>query len=143
MAEEKSVKMVIHSDLKDVYLIDMLIESLCSIVHLPDDRSFWIKLCAVEAVNNCIIHAYRKETDHEVEVIFTLAPDRIRIEVRDTGLTIPEKIIEESVDFQDADDISEVSENGRGIVLIHEIMDTVEYVRKDNKNCLIMTKKLF
>ncbi len=142
MAAEKKIKLVIKSDLKDVYLIDMLVETLCSLVHLPDDKSFWIKLCAVEAVNNSIIHAYRKSPDHEVAVIFTLHLDRIVIQVCDTGISIPTDLMTRAGIEGTGNGIMEVSDRGRGIAIIREIMDDVSYGTDNGHNCLTMIKRL-
>ncbi|OEU51290.1 MAG: hypothetical protein BA871_14365 [Desulfuromonadales bacterium C00003096] len=54
------------------------------------------------------------------------------------------KLLEEkdpSLSF-DADNLESVSEKGRGLVIIKEIMDNVTYTSKQGKNCLSMTKKL-
>ncbi|MFP4388716.1 MAG: ATP-binding protein [Desulfococcaceae bacterium] len=142
---DTAVKLVIPSDLKNVYLIDMLIETLCSLVPLSDDGAFWIKLCGVEAVNNAIIHAYDKSPDHEVAVTFRIEEDRLALEVRDTGRPMPAHMLE-GTDLEelagDPQDLTSVATKGRGLSIIREMMDTVTYRRTDGENCLTMVKLL-
>lgn len=139
------VKLTIPSDLKNVYLIDMLVETLCSLVPLPDDGSFWIKLCTVEAVNNAIIHAYRKSPDHEVEVVFSIGESRLTVDVLDTGRPMPPDLLSgESLDdlVGDPDDPTTVATRGRGLAIIREMMDSVAYRQEESRNRLTMVKLL-
>jgi serine/threonine-protein kinase RsbW len=142
---DTAVKLVIPSDLKNVYLIDMLIETLCSLVPLADDGAFWIKLCGVEAVNNAIIHGYDKSPDHEVAVTFRIEEDRLALEVRDTGRPMPPHMLE-GTDLEelagDPQDLATVATKGRGLAIIREMMDTVTYRRTGGENCLTMVKLL-
>jgi serine/threonine-protein kinase RsbW len=142
---DTTVKLVIPSDLKSVYLIDMLVETLCSLVPLSDDGSFWIKLCTVEAVNNAILHAYDKSPDYEVEVSVALAADRLRVTVRDTGRPMPADLLEgrSLADLAgDPEDPASVATKGRGLAIIREMMDSVTYHQEKSGNRLTMVKLL-
>lgn len=142
---DTTIKLAIPSDLKNVYLIDMLIETLCSLAPLPEDGAFWIKLCTVEAVNNAIIHAYRKSPDHEVEVAFTLEDGRLRVDVQDTGHPMPPDMLagENLEDMTgDPDDPSSVATRGRGLAIIRQMMDSVTYHQEGSRNRLSMVKLL-
>jgi len=137
MEADKEVKMVINSDLRDVYLVGLLIETLCSLVHLPGDQAFWIKLCVVEAVNNSIIHAYDKVAGNEVEVLFSLYSGSLVFKVCDTGKTMPAHCLDTRMPEE-----NDVLPGSLGIPIIREIMDEIRYEVRDGKNCLIMIKKL-
>ncbi len=142
---DTAVKLVIPSDLKNVYLIDMLVETLCSLVPLPDSGAFWIKLCAVEAVNNAIIHAYDKSPDHEVTVRVHIEEDRLTLEVRDAGRPMsPHLLAGQDLDALagNPEDPDSVATKGRGLAIIRETMDSVAYDRRDGENCLTMMKRL-
>ena len=143
---KKRIKMVIDSDLNNVHLIDMLIETLCSLVSLTDDKAFWIKLCAVEAVNNCIIHAYERMAGNDVEVIFSLYADKLVLEICDTGKAMNKALLNSNnifgADDDNPADISTVEHKGRGLAIIRNMMDSVSYITDGGKNCLIMQKEL-
>lgn len=144
MAEQK-IKLIIDSNMKNVYLVNAAIEALCSLVPLSCNMSFGIKLSVAEAVNNSIIHAYGKEPGHEVEVIFSLYSDKLVLKVCDTGKQMNPEILSDTIKadrFSEQDNVEDMPTSGRGILIINKMMDIVTYETDNNKNCFIMTKKL-
>ena len=141
--EHKEIKIIINSDLKNVSLVGMAISALCPLIARPHISASDIELCVVEAVNNCIEHAYEKEKGHEIEVRFKLRQDRLVIDVYDTGKSMDMKRLDQtnlSALEMDPDQIETIAEQGRGLAIIKEIMDVVDYETKDGKNCLSLTK---
>lgn len=140
----KKIKLIIDSDLENVFLIGMTISSLCNISPLSDAESYKVELCAVEAINNSIIHAYHNKKGQDVEVIFILGSDSLQIDVYDTGDAMDPAKIEvdnRSVFEIDPNDV-EIPEGGRGLAIIREMMDRVTYRSIEGKNCLSMVKEL-
>jgi len=141
----KRIKLIIESQLENVALIGITINKLCSLISLADIESYQIELCVVEAVTNSIKHAYGNEAGQDVEVVFTLYTDRLTLDVCDTGKSMDQRIMNEknvsSLEV-DPDNIASMSEGGRGIAIIKEIMDTVAYKSEKRKNVLTMTKRL-
>jgi serine/threonine-protein kinase RsbW len=139
----KKLRLIIESDLENVALAGMAISKICSLAPLTEMQIFEVELCAVEAINNSIIHAYNSRTDGEVEIIFILKENQIEIEVCDHGK--PMSIIDlEKAHIKYPDDsmnnIVDLPESGRGLGFIKEFMNNVTY-RIDNKgNHLVMTK---
>ena len=141
--ERKEIKIVINSDLKNVSLVGMAISALCPLIARPHISAPDIELCVVEAVNNCIEHAYEKEKGHEIEVLFRLYQDRLVIVICDMGKSMGQNCLaqaDRSVLETDPDHIDTIAEQGRGLAIIKEIMDVVDYETKDGKNCLSLTK---
>ncbi|GBC60356.1 ATP-binding protein [Desulfonema ishimotonii] len=137
----KTIKLTIDSSLKNVYLIDMIIETLCTLVPLSDDQSFWVKLCVVEAVNNSIIHAYRSQPGQDVEVIFSLNGNRMTIQVCDSGKAMKDVVLKTGPGTG-PEDTDDMNAKGRGLAIIREMMDEVRYGTENGRNCLTMTKVL-
>jgi len=140
---DKKIKIVISSELEDVRMADIIAEQLCAYKGIPGDIGSGLRLCLAEAVNNSIIHAYGQKSGKEVEILFCFCPDRVILQVCDTGISINRSLSDlprkhsrnpEHTDF--------IPTCGRGFEIIKGFMDTVEYVRNNQKNCLIMTKKL-
>ena len=141
----KRIKLSIESKLENVSLIGMAINKLCSLTPLSDVESYQIEFCAVEAVNNSIIHAYGREAGHEVEVVFTLYGDMFILDVYDTGKAMDQSYLKKAniSSFEnDPNDLDNIPESGRGLAVIKETMDSMTYETKDGKNCFTMTKKL-
>lgn len=139
----KKIKFVIESRLDNVSLVGMSINKLCSLTSLSERQLFQIELCAVEAMNNSIIHAYNGELTQEVEITFTIKEDHISLEVCDKG----EAMDREVLDYADLDSLPEnidnpeiISETGRGLGVIKKIMDEVAYRSDDSGNHLVMVK---
>lgn len=141
----KRIKLVIDSNLEDVSLIGIVINKLCSSIPLSDTDSYQIELCVVEAVNNSIEHAYRNEKGHEVEVVFTLYPDRLIVDVCDTGKPMDQECMEQKDPSPleiDPNDLDNIAEQGRGLPIIKEIMDSMTYKTESGKNYLTLIKNI-
>ncbi len=136
--EPKRITLSIDSTLKDVALIGLSINKICSQIPLTDVETYQIEACVVEAINNTIEHAYENKTGHRVDVHVSLHLDRIVFQVSDTGLSM-KNTLSPSLDF-DPEDIENLPEGGMGLFIIHQVMDTVTYTSNTHKNTLEMTK---
>ena len=143
--DEKQITFTIESNLKNVSLIGLAVNNITSYIGLNELESYRLELCVVEAVNNAIIHAYDKEAGNKVEVVFSIYPDRLVLDVSDTGKPMQSHLLKQndvsSLEF-DTDDPSSIPEGGRGLAIMKEIMDSVDYKTEDGKNRLTMTKKI-
>ena len=141
----KTIRLVIDSDLEQVSLVGAAINKMCSLIPFSDTQSDQIELCVVEAVNNCIEHAYGNEKGHQVEITFTLDPDRLIIDVCDTGKSMERELMEQK-DISplkiDISDLDSIAEEGRGLSIMNEIMDDMTYGTKSGKNCLTLLKNI-
>ncbi len=143
--DEKQIKFTIESNLKNVFLIGLAVNKISSHIGLNELESYRLELCVVEAVNNAIIHAYDKEAGNKVEVVFNIYPDRLVLDVYDTGKPMQGNLLEQkdisSLEFEPGD-LDSIPGGGRGIAIMKEIMDSMDYKTEDGKNCLTMTKKI-
>jgi serine/threonine-protein kinase RsbW len=142
---DKRITLAITSDLQNVPLIGQAIQRLCSIVSLSDLESHQIALCVVEAVNNAIVHAYDREAEHEVEVIFDQCSDRLIVQICDTGRTMdPKRLAPQAASPLDFDPgcLERIPEGGLGLAIIRTTMDEVTYTTSRGKNILTLTRFL-
>jgi anti-sigma regulatory factor (Ser/Thr protein kinase) len=140
---ERRITLAITSDLHNVPLIGQAVERLCSLIPLPDIESHQIALCVVEAVNNAIVHAYSKETQHEVEVIFRQYPDHLILQICDTGRAMDPKRLESQTPSPlnfDPCRLNSIPEKGLGLAIIKVTMDDVTYTTSEGKNILSLTR---
>ncbi len=91
------------------------------------------ELALIEASNNAIKYASTEGRSKGVEVEVITGPDQfeVRIQDRTPGFEWPQ-----SVKLPPPS-----AENGRGLFLIHSLMDRVTYFRGQGENCLVMTKR--
>lgn len=142
---KRRITLAITSDLQNVPLIGQAIQRLCSVISLSDLESHQIALCVVEAVNNAIVHAYGRESEHEVEVIFDQCSDRLIVQICDTGRTMDPKCLAPQaaspLDF-DPRCLERIPEGGLGLAIIRTTMDEVTYTTSQGKNILTLTRLL-
>ncbi len=132
-------RLAITSSVADVrVLADFSRESLSESFADSDIAS--IELAIVEAANNIVKHSYGFEEGHSIELTIYHNGAEIEFIFQDKGLKFDTPKIK-LPDF-DWNDIADVPEDGRGVYLIHEIMDNVEYNRFEDINLLKMTKKI-
>ena len=143
--DEKQITFTIESDLKNVFLIGLAVNNIASYIGFNELESYRLELCVVEAVNNAIIHAYNKEAGNKVEVVFKIYPDRLVLDVYDTGKPMRGHLLKQN-DISslecEPDETGNVPEGGRGLAIMKAIMDSVDYKTEDGKNRLTMTKKI-
>ena len=104
-----------------------------------------MEICAVEAVNNSIKHAYGEDPEQRVEVAVSLELSRLTMDIRDSGRSVDEKSINrdhlQAIHF-DPKYPQHVSEGGRGLAIIQQVMDSFEYTAESEGNRFRMTKRL-
>ena len=86
-----------------------------------------MELCAVEAVTNAIKHAYRGAGGHEVSVEVSFTRERLDLDVRDQGMSMPAaqalKLRSGSQVFDfDPSDLEAIPEGGMGLEIIRREM---------------------
>ncbi len=108
--------------------------------HIPEGFAFKINLAIEEIVTNIIKYGYDDEYEQDV----------ILIEIKSEGNAVLITITDNAKEFdpmkkEDPDTnipLEERQIGGLGIFFAKELMDSMEYKRKNNKNILFMTKAL-
>jgi serine/threonine-protein kinase RsbW len=143
----KGLSFSIDSHLGNVSLVAVAVNRICVQLGLDDLSAGQVELCIAEAATNAIRHAYHGEPGHTVVIALAAGTDQLNIEVSDSGTPMPveqeQRLLygTQAIEFQTTDR-SSLSEGGRGLQIIHDLMDEVSYVRSGNMNRLIMRKQL-
>lgn len=141
----RKMKLIIDRDLDNIPLIGIAINKLCSLVPFSERMAFQVELCVVEAVTNCIKHAYKYDSAQKVEVVFALSPEELVLDIYDTGIPMEMEMLDRA-DFKSIEvnpkNLENVAEGGRGLPIIKEVMDSVVYKSENGMNCLTMKMKL-
>lgn len=135
-----TIKLIIDSQLDHVPLVGLAARGICSTFSNDELLLYQLELCVVESVNNVIIHAYNRESGHEVEVNITLNHDHIEFQIIDSGKFNAkiDSLYKKKYALKDA---KFLPESGAGLFIIYNFMDTVSYSRELGKNILKMQKK--
>lgn len=116
-----SVRIPSRLDLLSV--LDHVAVSLCERMELPAEESSKVTMSVIEAGTNAIQHGHDRDASKMVDIEFTVHPDRLEIMVHDLGkgfdlgavngdITTPEHLFDL---------------RGRGIYIMRECMDSVDY----------------
>ncbi len=125
--------------LSNLRSVASLIQEVCRSLALDETTSYHIELAVVEAITNCIRHAFGEESSRPMHVVTAVKDDSLLIRVSDRGrpvkLELPPRGRVGSVPEL-------LQEGGRGLFLICSLMDRVEQVSDAEGNTLVMTKAL-
>jgi serine/threonine-protein kinase RsbW len=144
LADLPQMSVIVNSRLDCVATAGILARTFCECAGVCPLESTKIEVCIVEAINNCIIHAYNLLPDNVVELRISNSSSALIFEIYDRGNGMdPGQLRVFSRDPHDLDSntgLKDMPENGRGLYIIQSLMDAVEYSSLNNNNCLTMTK---
>lgn len=141
---DTNIKIDIESKLSNLPFLRKMVRGLCSCVIEEESVFQDIDLCLNEALSNVIQHAYQNEPGHLIEIIVTISQSEFVFQIQDAGLNNLREPILTSTDAlpnTDIKDLNSLSESGRGLYIIHQLMDEVVYKRENGKNILLMRKR--
>ncbi|MDX2168084.1 MAG: ATP-binding protein [Deltaproteobacteria bacterium] len=134
-----SITLAIDSQFDNVFLVGLTMRAISTAFGMSDDGASAVELSVVEAVNNCIEHAYREDPGQRVEIVAAPDGDALRVVVRDRGRRMDWAAACARADAYAADPDAE---GGRGVFIIRSLMDAAVYTSVDGVNELSLTKRL-
>lgn len=128
-------KFQVVSDLTKVQQASQDVVSFLKPLSLSDAAVFDIKLCLEEALINAMKYGNRLRPDLSVELDVEASPEAVRLTVQDQGSGFDVKKLADCTQGENL-----FRNHGRGVYLIHQLMDEVHYNEKGNR--LVMVKSL-
>jgi serine/threonine-protein kinase RsbW len=137
---EKKFKITVDSKLENLSVIGQFIEDTlrqCQIDSPNNVHAF--QLSVDEACTNVIEHAYAYSTSGEISVSCSFTGEKFTVTIEDNGAPFdptkkPDPDVNQGLDERKA--------GGLGIYFMKKLMDEVQYIRKDDKNLLTLTKNI-
>ncbi|MCU0226872.1 MAG: ATP-binding protein [Bryobacterales bacterium] len=133
----------VDSNVEDVTLLSSVVRSFLERLHLDAHESDMTELCLQEALVNCVVHAYGRQSGNIVLLRLILGRNEVVFEVEDRGPGVARERLESAIakahDF-DPSNPSTLSNGGRGMLIIARVMDSWDYFQRDGANVLRMTK---
>ena len=108
-------------------IVRAMVNRFCDQNKLSDDQRFALTSAIGEAVANAVEHAYRAEDNGSFEIRLSAEKDCIAVQVQDHG---------QWRSFERRDD------RGRGMLLMHELMDRVRINSSQQGTCLVTVLNL-
>ncbi|MDP2238232.1 MAG: ATP-binding protein [Bacteroidales bacterium] len=140
MEKEENIKSLkLQNKLEELETISVFLEELAEIWDIPLALTMSLNLVLEEAFTNVVNYAYTDQDLHSIGIDFEKTGNILSIKIIDDGKAYdPTQNADPDVTLS----AEERSIGGLGIFLIRKMMDEVTYQRADNKNILMMTKKL-
>ena len=135
-----AITLSIDSTLDDVFLVGMVVNTLCADVPLIEDLVYQTELAVVEAVNNAIEHGYGGAAGHRVDVQVTVEAHRLTFAVIDRGRPLDWEAVRARGEQPPV--IDDLAEGGRGLFIMQAVMDEVRYERVGETNVLTLVRAL-
>jgi serine/threonine-protein kinase RsbW len=140
-----ALRLTIDSNLSDVSLVAVAINQICVHIGMDERQASEVELCIAEAATNAIRHAYHGQRGQTVSIAVSTDVDRLQIEICDWGTPMPPEQIDRLIHGaeiveRDGTDRALLEEGGRGLQIIHNLMDEVSYIRDQSLNRMQLTK---
>ncbi|HRC56052.1 MAG TPA: ATP-binding protein [Kofleriaceae bacterium] len=140
----------IPSEFSQVRLVGAALRGVLTDLGCGEEQLVTIELCAVEAINNVIEHAYKEQAGHQVRVQLAVRERRLELTVSDDGAAMPDGALDRvraALRARDSGEeealvLGQVAEGGYGLGLILQTMDEVSYQREAGHNTLQMSLRL-
>lgn len=113
----------IPSRLDLLCVLDHVAQALCERMELDPEESSKITMSVIEAGTNAIQHGHNRDATKFVDIDFTVFDDRIEIVVRDLGTGFDLELV--NGDITSPEHLFDL--RGRGIYIMRQCMDTVEF----------------
>ncbi len=130
---QKTFRMTMVSDPKNVHRVEEFLLKMNSALHIDDEKFGSLLVVVTEAVNNAIIHGNKRNPSKKVILTCTRRGNVLVIKVKDEGKgfnpsAVPNPIHEDNL----------LRESGRGVFLMHQLMDKVSFNANGNEVTMMM-----
>jgi serine/threonine-protein kinase RsbW len=136
--------MSIDSKLDHVWLMRVSVAAILRELNVAEVDGLHVQLAIVEGINNCIEHSYAERPDGVIDVSIEAHPELLLIEIQDDGPPVPIEQLRILLrrPIPEVNDPRTLLPSGRGLQIMRDTMDIVEFTRRDNRNVLTLGKNL-
>lgn len=120
--------MIIKSDIKNISLVENLIDDLVEKHEVDSDLYGKVLLSVVEGVNNAILHGNKSNKEKDVIIDYDLNPEKIQFNILDQGQGFNYKNLPDPTLPENLERVS-----GRGIFLMRHLADEIQFNELGNE----------
>ena len=138
--EEDTLEISLVNDLREIASVAAQIDEFCAQRNYALQIGYAVNLSIEEVLTNRISFGYDNDEQHRIEVIVRVEESQLIVVIVDNSAPFDLSATAET----DGEESSEEGEEllaGLGLFLVNQVMDSVEYRRKNDCNVLIMTKE--
>ena len=136
MTKNSLLRLSIGSDLEQVDLVGVVIQSTLEQIAVDPDQTHWLVMSIREAVINAILHGNRQEPDKRVLVAVDVEGPDLVVRVEDEGSgfdpdSLPDPTAPENL----------LRPSGRGIFMMRQFADSIEYSFPSERGTVVTMRK--
>jgi serine/threonine-protein kinase RsbW len=115
-------KLRLPSKAENLILVERMVEDVCDIFSIGEEKFGNIIISVTEAVNNAIVHGNKNNPTKSFDISFRSSPTDITFVVKDEGsgfdpASLPDPTAPENIE----------KDNGRGVFLMKKLADKVDF----------------
>ena len=141
MTVPRQLRLSFDSRLENVPLAGRALHGIASEAGLSAAECDGLELCVVEAMTNSIVHAYGGAPEHEVRLHVTVSDEQLEVQVIDQGTPMSRELLEREKPPVPENPLL-LAESGRGLLLMRQLMDGLDYTTDASGNTLKLIKRL-
>jgi serine/threonine-protein kinase RsbW len=120
-------KLRIRSDIENMRVVEKELDGVSADLSIAEDNYGKIMVCAMEAVNNAIVHGNKRDAEKYVTIFIESIGEELKIIVEDQGTGFKPAEIPDPTKPENIEAIS-----GRGVFLMSKLADKIEFNEKGN-----------
>jgi anti-sigma regulatory factor (Ser/Thr protein kinase) len=134
-----SLELSIENTLDQLPLVADAVENFCEDIEIPETVGVRINIVFDELLSNIISYAYGDNETHFIQILIEKRDGCLVIRIEDDGFPF------NPFDQRDPDTESGIEERaigGLGIHIVHQMMDKTSYERHEDRNIVVLEKRL-
>jgi serine/threonine-protein kinase RsbW len=138
-ADPEAFRLVIPSQTRYLNLVTALAKRASLVAGMDDATAAKVSIAVDEAVTNVIIHAYKGESTHQVEIELGFREDALEVRIWNagTGLHDGDVVLPDPKEY-----VKNPRKGGLGLLLMSRFMDEIHFLEADGKSECCMVKRL-
>lgn len=133
----RKFELIFSSDTKYLENVEKLSSKVARYANLNESDSDDLGIVTTELVNNAIHHGNNNDPDKQVHIIFTVDQQKIELKIIDQGRGFNPENLKNPLAPENL-----LRESGRGIFLIRNLMDKLDFNFSETGTETIVTKNL-
>ena len=136
---DDTLELSLANDLREMSVVAAEIDEFCTAQHLATEIAYAANLAIEELLTNSISHGYDDDEPHRIEIILRREPDDLVIVIVDDSAPFdPSRAPDPDV----AASLADRDSGGLGLLLVHQVMDGIEFRRLQGCNIVTLTKNI-
>ena len=137
-SNEEVLEISLANDLSELAGVAAQIDAFCEALNLEPQVAFAVNLSIDEILTNTISYGYGDEGTHGIEIVVHMEGEAFVVVITDDSAAFD--VSAETSPELDAS-LQDRALGGLGLFLVHQMMDGVEYQRRDGYNVVTLTKR--